>query len=40
MNEFRTFIASSQKPEFLEHRRKIVEALQSLNQFICLTLLR
>ncbi len=32
MNEFRTFIASSLKPEFLEHRLKIVEALQSLNQ--------
>lgn len=31
MNEFKTFIASSLKPEFLDHRRKLVEALQSLN---------
>ena len=31
MNEFRTFIASSLKPEFLDHREKLVQALLSLN---------
>ena len=32
MNEFKTFIASSLRPEFLDHREKIVQALQTLNE--------